>query len=50
MKKIEITCEEALKAFQALREQAKANGLADMSLEEINREIQLAREATEQKQ
>ena len=28
-----------IRAFQSLREQAKANGLQDLSLREINREI-----------
>ncbi len=34
---------EGLKAFCELREVAQKNGLADMSLEEINEEIRLAR-------
>lgn len=33
-----------LKAFQSLRRQAKANGLQDMSLDEINAEITQSRE------
>ena len=39
----EITREGALQAFQNLRTSAKRNGLQDMSLEEINEEIHLAR-------
>ena len=35
--------EELKKAFFALREQARENGLQDMSLDEINEEIMLAR-------
>lgn len=34
---------EALQAFQALRAEAKANGVSDLSLEEINEEIRKAR-------
>ncbi len=32
-----------MQAFMALRAQAKDNGISDMSLEEINKEINLAR-------
>ena len=39
----DITREGAMQAFMALRAQAKENGITDMSLEEINREIDLAR-------
>ncbi len=39
----EITREGALQAFMSLRSQARANGLTDMSLQEINEEINLAR-------
>ncbi len=39
----EITREGALQAFTALRAQAKNNGVADMSLDDINKEIGLAR-------
>ncbi len=39
----EITREKAMQAFLALREQAKENGLQDMTLDEINEEIRLAR-------
>lgn len=39
----EITREGAMQAFAALRAQAKNNGVADMSLDEINKEINLAR-------
>ena len=38
-----ITREGALQAFAALRAQAKENGLSDMSLQEINNEINLTR-------
>lgn len=40
---LEITREGAMQAFQALREQAQENGVSDMSLDEINNEIQTAR-------
>ena len=39
----EITREGAMQAFMALRAQAKNNGIADMSLDDINKEIGLAR-------
>lgn len=39
----EITREGAMQAFNALRAQAVHNGVADMSLDEINKEINLAR-------
>lgn len=39
----EITREEAMQAFMALRAQAKNNGVADMNLDDINKEIGLAR-------
>ena len=39
----EITREGALRAFQALRAQAKRRGASEMTLEEINEEIRLAR-------
>ncbi len=38
-----ITREGAMQAFTALRAQAKNNGVADMSLDNINKEIGLAR-------
>ena len=38
-----ITREGAMQAFAALRAQAKANGVADMSLKDINEEISLVR-------
>ena len=41
---IDITRESAMQTLAALRMQAYYNGIADMSLEEINREIALARE------
>lgn len=43
----EITREGALQAFRALRAQAQQSGAAGMSLDEINREIDLARESGE---
>ena len=39
----EITREGALKAFESLRNQAKNNGITDLTLDEINEEISLAR-------
>lgn len=39
----DITREGAMQAFMALRTQAQDNGVADMSLDEINKEIGLAR-------
>ncbi len=39
----DITRVGAMQAFMTLREQAKDNGIADMSLDEINKEINLAR-------
>lgn len=44
----EITRDGAMQAFSALRTQAKANGVSDMSLDEINEEIRLARNSTEE--
>ena len=41
--KHEITRDSALQSFHRLRESAKANGLQDMTLEEINEEIRLSR-------
>ena len=38
-----ITREGAMRAFQTLRVQARNNGVSDISLEEINEEINLAR-------
>ena len=43
----DITREGAMRAFTALREQARDNGVADMSLEDINNEIGLARAEAE---
>ena len=43
----EITREGALRAFRSLRAEAKANGVSDLPLDEINAEIQRAREADE---
>ena len=39
----EVTREGAMRAFKALRAEAKRNGLQDMSLDEINEEIRLSR-------
>ena len=39
----EITREGAMQAFTALRAQARNNGVTDMSLDDINKEIDLAR-------
>lgn len=39
----EITREKAFQAFQSLRAEARKNGLQDMTLDEINEEIRLAR-------
>lgn len=39
----DITREGAMQAFKALRAQAQDNNIADMSLDEINKEINLAR-------
>ncbi len=39
----DITREGAMQAFTALRTQAKENGISDMSLDDINKEISLAR-------
>ena len=39
-----ISNEAALEAFNSLREQAKQNDLSDMTLEDINKEITLARQ------
>ncbi len=43
----EISREGAMQAFTALRTQAQNNGVADMSLDDINKEISLARMETE---
>ena len=42
----DITREGTMQAFKALRTQAQNNGVADMSLDEINKEIELARMET----
>ena len=39
----DITREGAMQAFSALRAQAKNSGIADMNLDDINKEINLAR-------
>ncbi len=38
-----VTRQSGMQAFEALRTQAKENGVQDLSLEEINEEISLAR-------
>lgn len=38
-----ITREGAMQAFTALRAEAKANGVSDMSTDDINKEICIAR-------
>ena len=43
----EVTRESALRAFQALRAEARANGVGDLSLDEINEEIRQVREGRE---
>lgn len=43
-KEQEVSLEDGRRAFWELRESARQNGLQDMSLEEINDEIRLARE------
>jgi|GEM_PF-1091429 len=47
MNEAPITRESAMQAFTALREQAKANGVTAMILEDINKEIDLARREAE---
>ncbi|MBO4424800.1 MAG: hypothetical protein J5768_04735 [Spirochaetales bacterium] len=42
---LEMSREVAMEAIFRLREQAKKNGIADMSLSEINKEIKAARRA-----
>lgn len=39
----EVTREKAMQTFMALRQQAKENGVQDMTLDEINEEIRRAR-------
>lgn len=41
-----ITREDAMEAFLTLREQAKNNGVSDMTLDDINAEISLSRKET----
>ena len=41
--KTDVAARDGMKAFMALRAQAEADGLADMSLDEINEEIKAAR-------
>ena len=38
-----ITRDDAMQAFAALRAEAKANGVSDISTDDINKEIDLAR-------
>ncbi len=40
----QITRENAFKVFQLLREEAKQNGMQDLTLDEINEEIRLTRQ------
>lgn len=42
-----ITRDGAMQAFSSLRAQTRNNGVADMSLEEINEEINLTRRETD---
>ena len=42
-----VTREGAMQAFTALRAQAKANGVSDMSTDDINKEIDLAQREAE---
>lgn len=44
----EVTREKAMQAFLSLRQQAKEKGLQDMTLDEINEEIRLARYGEDQ--
>ena len=46
--KSEITMADGYNAFISLRNEAKKNGLQDLSLEEINEEIALARSENEE--
>ena len=43
-----ITREKAMEAFLSLREQAIKNNLQDLTLDEINHEIKLARESSKE--
>lgn len=43
--KQDVTRKDGLQAFMALREEAKNNGVQDLSLDDINAEINLARGA-----
>ena len=43
-----ITREKAIEAFLSLREQASKNNLQDLTLDEINHEIKLARESSKE--
>ncbi len=43
-----ITREKAMEAFLSLREQASKNNLQDLTLDEINHEIKLARESSKE--
>ena len=46
----EITIERGLEAVRLLREEARKNGLQDMTLDEINEEIRLARIEMEERE
>jgi addiction module RelB/DinJ family antitoxin len=46
----EVDREAGMQAFFSLRDEARQNGIQDMSLDEINAEIQQARSAAERKQ
>lgn len=43
----EVTRDSAMRAFMALRAEAQANGVSDLSLDEINEEIRRTREGRE---
>ena len=43
-----VTRAGALDAFEALRKQAKANGASDMTLDQINAEIELVRQESDE--
>lgn len=48
--KREVTRESGMQAFLELREQARINGIQNMSLDEINEEIAQARKAMEDRE
>lgn len=45
-----VTAKEARKAFYQLRREAKKNGLQNMTLDDINEEIRLAREERKERE